>query len=152
MEERHPIHDALLKELSQTPDEKESIHDPEEQRETEFTMGPPLTVLTSGPGGMDDRRIIPLLLERLVPVAIPMEIDKQLGLVPLSRSFNTTELPFPQRRLSREATQHDGHLQCHEHAEEAQDHDEYRKDQRDRLPGEEKADRSDEDGVRRQIT
>ena len=142
---------ASRKELSETPDEKEYVHDPKEQGKAEFTTGPPLAVLTKSPGRMDDRRIIPLHFKRLVLIAIPMQVDKEFRLCPVSLTFHSTELPFPQRRLCRKAAKHNGHLHGHEHAEQAQDDDKQHEDHCDGLPGKEKADRCHKDRVRRQI-
>ena len=80
-----------------------------------------------------------------------MQVHKEFRLCPISRAFHSTELPFPQRRLGRKAAKHNGHLHSHEHAEQAQDDDEQRKDHGEGLPGKEKADRCYKDRVRRQI-
>src|SRR5215467_2297512 len=128
-------------ELCETPHEEQHIHDSEEQGKAEFATGPPLTVSPNGPCRIDDRRIIRLVLERLVSIAVPVEIDEEFRLFPMSGTLYTTQLPFPQQRLGRKAAKHYGHLQNHENAEETKDDHEQRKDQRGGLPCEKKSDR-----------
>ena len=71
-------------ELRETPDEEQQVHDSEEQGKANFAARPPLTVSPNGPCRMYDRRIIPLLLERLVSIAVPMEIAEEFRLFPMS--------------------------------------------------------------------
>src|SRR5215472_17129841 len=109
--------------MGQTPGKKEPIHDSKKYGETDFATSPPLTMLAKCPVWIDERRIIQFILERLMLVAIPMEIDEELSLVPLSSSFDSPELPFPECRLGRKTTKHNGHLHGHQHSKQAKNDD-----------------------------
>ena len=82
-----------------------------------------------------------------MPVPVSVKIDKEFRLIPADIAFDTAETPFPQGGLGGETAKHDSHLQCYEHAEEAQDNNEQREGQCEGLPGEEKADGRDENRV-----
>ena len=103
------------------------------------------------PVRMNERRIILFVLERLMLVAIPMEIDEELSLVPLFSSFDSPELPFPECRLGRKTTKHNGHLHGHQHSKQTKNDDKECKNPSNSLPGEQKPNGPYEDGVRGEI-
>src|SRR5262249_558044 len=131
-------------ELCETPNEEQQVHNSEEHGKADFAARPPLTVSPNGPCRMYNRWIISFLLEGLVSITVPMEIDEKFRLFPMSRALDCTQLPFPQGRLGRKPAKDDGHLQNHENAEETKDDHEQCKDQRGGLPCEKKSDRRDE--------
>ena len=84
-------------------------------------------------------------------VPIPMELDEELSLVPLSCSFDSPELPFPECRLGRKTTKHNGHLHGHQHSKQTKNDDKECKNPSNSLPGEQKPNGPYEDGVRGEI-
>jgi len=136
---------VLSKELGQTPGKKEPIHDSKKYGETDFATSPPLTMLAKRPVWMDERRIIRFILERLMLVAISMEIDEEPSLVPLCSTFDSSELPFPECRLGCKPTKHNGHLHGHQHSKQTKYDDKECKNPCESLPGEQKANGPDKD-------
>ena len=84
-------------------------------------------------------------------VTISMEIDEELSLVPISSSFDSPELPFPESRLGCKPTEHNGHLHGHQHSKQTKNDDKECKNPSKSLPGEQKANGPYEDGVRGEI-
>ena len=97
-------------------------------------------VLAECPVRLKHRRVVTFPSEGFVPVPVSVKIDKEFRLVPANIAFDTSETPFPQGGLGRETAKHDGHLQCHEHTEEAQDNNEQCEYQCQGLPREKKPD------------
>jgi len=108
-------------------------------------------LLAECPIRLKHRRVVALLGEGFVLVPVSVKIEKEFRLVPAGIAFDTSETPFPQGGLGRETAKHDGHLQCHEHAEEAQDNDQQCEYQCQGLPGEKKPDGCDKNRIGREI-
>src|SRR5262249_20291035 len=108
-------------------------------------------MLAKCPVWFDERRIILFILERLMLVAISMEIDEELSLGPLLSTFDSLELPFPQCRLGRKTTKHNGHLHGHQHSKQTKNDDKECKNPCESLPGEQKPNGPYKDGVRGEI-
>lgn len=80
-----------------------------------------------------------------------LKSDKELRFGPTRVELDASKLPFPEGYLGRKPPKYNRHLQDHENTEYAQNQTQEGKEKRGGLAGEDKPNRGNKDGIRRQI-